>query len=364
MNRQTTFVATVPFEAARQLGQLPDGHRERVLHGHSFLASLHCALPSGAAAYPGGDIDAVRDCLATQVQALDYGSLNSLVDSPTDANVAHWIRTRCDLPGQQGAALQSTTDTGLRVDADGLVHTWHRFYFQAAHQLPRVPAGHKCGNMHGHGFAVLLHTCHALAEDAGQVAYDQLKAAWVPLFAELDHACLTTIEGLSNPTSELISQWLWQRIRPGLAELTGVSVFETASCGAHFDGERFQIWKDFTFDSAALFRHAPPGHPRARLHGYTYTLRLHLSAPLDEVAGWAIDFGDVKELFSPVFKAIDHQALAQLPRLPDCDTASIAHWIWAEARALLPQIYRVDLLETRGCGVQVRAGLAGPDLPF
>ena len=31
------------------------------------------------------------------------------------------------------------------------------FTLEAAHRLPNVPPGHKCGRMHGHGFEVLLH---------------------------------------------------------------------------------------------------------------------------------------------------------------------------------------------------------------
>jgi len=30
------------------------------------------------------------------------------------------------------------------------------FQFEAAHHLPNVPAGHKCGRLHGHSFLVRL----------------------------------------------------------------------------------------------------------------------------------------------------------------------------------------------------------------
>ena len=36
-----------------------------------------------------------------------------------------------------------------------------------------------------------------------------------------------------------------------------------------------------TLDSAVRPREAPAGHHLAALHGHTYTLRLHLAAPLD-----------------------------------------------------------------------------------
>jgi 6-pyruvoyltetrahydropterin/6-carboxytetrahydropterin synthase len=67
--------------------------------------------------------------------------------------------------------------------------------------------------------------------------------------------------------------------------------------------------------------------------------------------GWTIDFGDVKELFAPVFKRIDHQPLHELPDLEQPDAASLARGIARQARPSLPQVDRIDLYETRGGGV-------------
>ena len=50
--------------------------------------------------------------------------------------------------------------------------------------------------------------------------------------------------------------------------------------------------------------------------------------------------------------------------LADCDTVSIVNWVLAKARTALPQLYRVDLFETRGCGVLVSTGQDGPQLPL
>ena len=66
--------------------------------------------------------------------------------------------------------------------------------------------------------------------------------------------------------------------------------------------------------------------------------------------GWTVDFGDVKALFKPIFKMLDHQPLHEIADLADCDAASLAHWILHKARVVLPQVDRVDLYETRGCG--------------
>lgn len=364
MNTKTTFVVTAPFEAARHVGVLPEGHRSRNLHGHSFLATVRCALPKGLAEYPGGEIDTIKARLHPYVQKLDYGLINDHIEQPTDENIARWLNAHCYIPAQESVTIQSTQDEGLRIDNQGLAHVWRRYYFQAAHQLPHVPAGHKCGNMHGHGFAVLLHATMQAGYGDLSIDYDHLDRMWAPVFEQLDHACLNEIEGLGNPTSELISQWIWNQVKPNLAGLSHVTVYETASCGAHFDGTRFEIWKDFTLDSSVKFKHAPEGSKRRKLHGYTYTLRLCLSAPLDEIMGWAIDFGDVKEIFGPVFKEIDHKPLWQNPKIFDCDVATLAQHIFDKARNLLPMTSRVELYETMGCGVSISSSGDALSLPL
>jgi 6-pyruvoyltetrahydropterin/6-carboxytetrahydropterin synthase len=80
--------------------------------------------------------------------------------------------------------------------------------------------------------------------------------------------------------------------------------------------------------------------------------------------GWTIDFGDVKELFDPIFKRIDHHPLHEIPGLVDSDAATIVRWIRDQAAPLLPQLDRIDLYETRGCGVVLSWGELGPALPI
>ena len=69
----------------------------------------------------------------------------------------------------------------------------------------------------------------------------------------------------------------------------------------------------------------------------------------------------MKALFDPVFQMVDHQPLHEISDLKDGDTASIASWILQKGRAALPELVRVDLYETRGCGaiVSVDAGALG-----
>ena len=355
--------AAAGFEAARRVSLLPAGHSSRRLHGHSFLARVVAAPPAAWAAFPGGEVGELQQRLARCLAPLDYQLLNDQFEQPTDECLARWLLANVDVPGIDEVGIQSTAHEGADLDARGGAHVWRRYAFQAAHQLPQVPPGHKCGRMHGHGFEVILHAQVHLGARALAIDFDHLDRCWAPLQQALDYTCLNDIPGLANPTSELIASWIWERLKPGLPELSWVTVYETASCGANYDGRHYRIWKELTLDSAVRLRRAPAGDPRGRIHGHSYLLRLHLSAPLDQVRGWTLDFGDVKELFTPVFDALDHQALYALPGMVDNDPGSVAVWVKEQAAPRLPGLDRIDVYETRGCGAILGWGEPGPPLP-
>lgn len=363
MKIKVLHAAAASFEAARHIDVLPMDHRSRRLHGHSFMAKVRCAIPQEEAVFPGGEVGQLQEALGSGIHLLDYRFLNDHLDQPTDENIARWLHERLALPGIEQIGIQSTARAGVDLDACGHAHVWRRYVFQSAHRLPNVPLGHKCGRMHGHGFEVILHADQDSDNNGRGVGYDRLDALWAPLHFELNYGCLNDIRGLENPTSEIMSSWIWSRLKPLLPQLSWVTVYETASCGASYDGQRYRIWKELTLDSALQLRRAPGDSPLRRIHGHTYTLRLHLCAPLDQIKGWTVDFGDVKEVFNPIFQELDHQPLHEIPDLADCDTASIATWILNKARAQLPQLDRVDLYETQGCGAIVSTGTEGPALP-
>ncbi|GJG86462.1 6-carboxy-5,6,7,8-tetrahydropterin synthase [Gemmatimonadetes bacterium T265] len=114
---------------------------------------------------------------------------------------------------------------------------WKEFTFEAAHRLPHVPEGHKCRRLHGHSFRVEVHVRGPLAGPAGWVMdFGDLKAAWAPVHAELDHYYLNDVPGLENPTSEVLARWLWRRLRPALPGLARVVVRETCTSGCSYAG--------------------------------------------------------------------------------------------------------------------------------
>lgn len=112
------------------------------------------------------------------------------------------------------------------------------FTFEAAHRLPNLPPEHKCSRLHGHSYRVRIWVNGPVTEPNGWVMdFADIKAACKPVIDELDHRYLNEIEGLENPTSERIAQWLWQRIKPRLPQLSAVELRETCTAGCRYQGE-------------------------------------------------------------------------------------------------------------------------------
>ena len=112
------------------------------------------------------------------------------------------------------------------------------FTLEAAHRLPNVPPEHKCARLHGHSFRVELHVRGEPGADSGWVMdFADLKAAFAPLYAQLDHQYLNDVPGLENPTSENLARWIWQQLKPALPLLSEVAVHETCTSGCRYRGD-------------------------------------------------------------------------------------------------------------------------------
>lgn len=66
--------------------------------------------------------------------------------------------------------------------------------------------------------------------------FADIKSAFAPLRDQLDHNCLNDIEGLENPTSEVLAQWIWDRLKPRLAQLAAIVVHETCTSACRYEG--------------------------------------------------------------------------------------------------------------------------------
>ncbi|QYR52889.1 6-carboxytetrahydropterin synthase QueD [Lysobacter soyae] len=111
------------------------------------------------------------------------------------------------------------------------------FTFEAAHRLPNVPEGHKCARLHGHSFNVEIHVRGSVGEQSGWVMdFSALKAAFQPIYECLDHHYLNEIEGLENPTSERLAEWIWRELAPRLPQLSEIVIRETCTSGCRYFG--------------------------------------------------------------------------------------------------------------------------------
>ncbi|MFC9635278.1 6-carboxytetrahydropterin synthase QueD [Streptomyces mirabilis] len=115
---------------------------------------------------------------------------------------------------------------------------YREFAFEAAHRLPRVPEGHKCARLHGHSYKVTVHVEAPVDAELGWVMdFGDVKRAFKPIDAQLDHYYLNDIAGLENPTSENLARWIWDRLITDLPELSAITVRETCTSGCTYRGE-------------------------------------------------------------------------------------------------------------------------------
>jgi 6-pyruvoyltetrahydropterin/6-carboxytetrahydropterin synthase len=65
------------------------------------------------------------------------------------------------------------------------------FTIEAAHHLPNVPAGHKCGRLHGHSFRIEVHVRGPIDPAMGWVIdFADIKAAFKNIEEAIDHRYL------------------------------------------------------------------------------------------------------------------------------------------------------------------------------
>lgn len=113
------------------------------------------------------------------------------------------------------------------------------FHFDAAHRLPHVPEGHKCGRLHGHSYTVILGIEGELDPEAGWVMdYGAIKAAFAPLQTRFDHVCLNDLPGLENPTAELLAAHIFRELQPSMPLLADVTVCESPTTTATYRPEK------------------------------------------------------------------------------------------------------------------------------
>ena len=227
-----TLVKRYRFEAAHET---PNGHGRNGLHGHSYEVEVVVQGPCDPQMgwlIDYGEISRVFDPL---YKALDHRHLNHISDlaDATLPGLRNWFvrRLRNTLPHFHDVHVTIAGDCAFRPTpaARNGEESGMRITFEAAHALPELPSEHKCFRMHGHSFAA-----NVLVNGPGST---ELSESLRSVYDALDHRCLNDIPGLENPTSELVSRWIWERLAPKIPNLSTVSVAETCTAECHYHGQ-------------------------------------------------------------------------------------------------------------------------------
>ena len=121
---------------------------------------------------------------------------------------------------------------------DVAMEIFKAFTIEAAHRLPHVPAGHKCGRLHGHSFRIEVHVQGPIDPKSGWIIdFADIKDAFKAIEDQIDHHYLNEVEGLENPTSENIARWIWHKLKLSLPSLSRIVVRETCTSGCIYYGE-------------------------------------------------------------------------------------------------------------------------------
>jgi 6-pyruvoyltetrahydropterin/6-carboxytetrahydropterin synthase len=113
------------------------------------------------------------------------------------------------------------------------------FPFEAAHRLPNHDG--KCQRLHGHSWTATVVVEGSNLNPSGAkggmvVDFGTLSKVVTPIVDEfLDHHFLNDTTGLTNPTSEEIARWLFDKLKPLLPELVGVEISETCTARCYYE---------------------------------------------------------------------------------------------------------------------------------
>ncbi len=107
-----------------------------------------------------------------------------------------------------------------------------------------------------------------------------------------------------------------------------------------------RLVKEYRFEAAHRLPMVPPGHKCERLHGHSFKIEIAVSGPVDETTGWFIDYGDLDEIWAPLYEALDHRYLNEVPGLENPTSEILAKWLWDKIKPKLPSLSRLIVFET------------------
>lgn len=113
------------------------------------------------------------------------------------------------------------------------------------------------------------------------------------------------------------------------------------------------IFFEDSFDSAHWLPNVPEDHKCHNLHGHTYRVRIEIKGDVGARTGWVIDYAEVKAVWDPIKKEIDHKCLNEIDGLQNSTCEHLGLWIWERFTCAHLPISQLEVRETEHCGVVV-----------
>ncbi|HWE84865.1 MAG TPA: 6-carboxytetrahydropterin synthase QueD [Terracidiphilus sp.] len=111
------------IEAAHWLPNVPDGHKCRRLHGHSFRIEIHAEGPVDETLGWVMDFAELKEAFRDLEDQLDHRCLNDVagLENPTSENLARWIwdRLKPALPALSKIVVRETCVSGSVYRGEG-----------------------------------------------------------------------------------------------------------------------------------------------------------------------------------------------------------------------------------------------------
>jgi 6-pyruvoyl-tetrahydropterin synthase len=231
---------------------------------------------------------------------------------------------------RQMAIISWTSDLGFSLRRD--------FILELAHFLPHVPQDHKCRRLHGHSYGIGLQVKQA--EDSNRL----LLEAEARISKLLDRRLLNNVEGLENPTAEILASYIFEKLKPSLANLQAVMVNETLDSACSYKGGNiWGVFKAFELESAL-----PHGDS---FLGRSLRIRLGIEKELDPDLGWTLDFAQIKSWFRPIKNRLDHHNLGEIDGRDLSQLRELGQWIFCETLEFIPGLKSIEIEDSAAGGM-------------
>ena len=115
---------------------------------------------------------------------------------------------------------------------------------------------------------------------------------------------------------------------------------------------KVRLVHEFRFEAAHLLPNVPAGHKCRRLHGHSFKIELSIHGPVNPDTGWFIDYGVLYDVWKPLEAELDHNYLNDIAGLENPTSENIARFVWDRAKPHLPELCRVEVMETCTSGTR------------